>query len=181
MSKGVRLRPATPWESARITAEEEIELHSGSSTLSYDFVIAATGSDIDLSQRPELAALAGDIALWGDRYTPPEGLESTFLASHPYQSTRGQLMPKKPGTAPWLNRAFLVNGASGLSLGPTVHSCAALRYAAPMVVRGVVNELFQQVAATVIADLEGQYHPEAGLEDLYTAMTAAQAGPLQEG
>lgn len=166
MTRGATLRPLTPWKSATITTDGAIKIETGAGTVTYDFLVVATGSEMDLSQRPELAAMAPHIATWGDVYSPPEGLENGYLSSQPYQSTLGQLTEKQVGQAPYLKRAFLINGASLLSLGPTIHSCAALRYATPLLVTGIVNALFQDVAPGVIDRLVNEVHYEAGLEDL---------------
>ncbi len=166
LSSGAVLCPSTPWLSACVTPEATIEIETEGGTKTYDFLIAATGSELDLAQRPELAEIAGAVASWGDVYEPPAGLEHGYLASHPYQTETAQLTEKDPGQAPYLKRVFMLNGASSLSLGPTIHSIAALRYATPLVVSGIVNELFQDVAPNVIDRLVNEVFPEAGLDVL---------------
>ncbi|MBB96430.1 MAG: oxidoreductase [Rhodobacteraceae bacterium] len=175
LSQGVKLRPFAPWTAARIDEAGAIEIDTGRERLTYDFVVVATGMVLDLGQRPELADIVGDIALWGDRYVPPEGEDCAYLSSHPYQGDRGQLLEKVPGQAPWLRRVFMLNGASGPSLGPTIHSCAAMRYAAPMIARGVVGELFKDEADAILDDLVGQIHYEAGLDELLAEQPATAA------
>lgn len=165
VSAGVTLRPSSPWLAAHIS-DGAIRIDTGRDTLTYDFVVTATGIVLDLAQRPELTDIAGQVALWSDRYTPEPGTESAFLSSHPYQSPIGQLTEKTPGSATWMKRVFMINGASGLSLGPTIHSCAAMRYAAPMVVGGIVNELFQDEAPGIMDELVDNIHYEMGLDAL---------------
>lgn len=174
MAAGVALRPSAPWQSARITGDA-VAIDTGRETLTYDFVVTATGITLDLTQRPELADIAPQIALWGDRFTPDARAESAYLSSHPYQSPQGQLTAKTPETAPWMDRVFMINGASGLSLGPTVHSCAALRYAVPMVVGGIVTELFRDEAEAIMDALVNEVHHEMGLDALLAETAAGPA------
>lgn len=150
---GVSLRPGSAWLSARVNAQGEIEVSTPKGTLTYDFVIAATGVRIDFAARSELRSLWGLFATWSDRYSPPAGLENRMLAQFPYLGRNGELQEKTPGEAPWLRRIFVMNRAATLSLGPTMASNSALRYATPMIVEGVVRELFIDGAEGLIDEL----------------------------
>ena len=46
------------------------ELQTPEGPFCADFLICGTGMDMDFGLRPELARCAGNIATWGDRYTP---------------------------------------------------------------------------------------------------------------
>lgn len=166
MSQNVKLRPSTPWLGASVNETGAVVIETGSETLEYDFLVAATGVVFDLSMRPELSNIADDIALWKDRFTPAKGDEHATLLNHPYQSEHGQLIAKDETKAPWMKRVFMLNGASGLSLGPTIHSCAALRYATPMIVSGVADVLHNDSAAATMDYLVNNVFYEQGLDDL---------------
>jgi cation diffusion facilitator CzcD-associated flavoprotein CzcO len=149
----VSLRPSSAWLATKVNAQGEIEVTTPHGRLTYDFVIAATGVRVDFGLRPELRTLWGKFATWNDRYAPPAGLENEMLSSFPYLGPNGELQEKAPGAAPWLRRIFVMNRASTLSLGPTMASNSALRYATPMIVEGIVRELFLDSANELLSDL----------------------------
>lgn len=156
----ITLRPGCGWLGASMNDASEIEVRTASGTLVFDFIISATGVEIDLSRRPELKTIGGLFATWSDRYSPPSELHNPALLRLPYLGPNGQLLEKEPGSAPWLDRIFVMNRASTLSLGPTIASNSALRYATPMVVSGVSGELFRDGASDVLKELLEHEHNE---------------------
>ena len=160
----VSVRPATPWLDAAVNERGEVEVATPQGKLTFDFVIAATGVKADLRIRPELAGFIDKVALWGDRYRPPQAYQNDILGAFPYLGANGQLLEKKPGEAPWLRRIFMMNRGATLSLGPTIASNSALRYATPMVVSGVTSELFLDGAGDVLKDLVDVQHNELTAE-----------------
>lgn len=156
----ISLKPATPWTGARLAADGAVAVETPNGAATYDFVLAATGIRVDLSRRPELSEIVGSIALWGDRFAPPRGEENPVLGRFPYLGSHGELTERHPGSAPWLSRIFMMNRGATLTLGPTIASNSALRYATPMVVDGVVGQLFLDGADDVLAELLGRRHDE---------------------
>ena len=65
-------------------ASQRIDLDTPQGAMRTDFVISATGIDVDFAARPELGEFAHNIATWGDRYRPPAGEEDARLAAFPY-------------------------------------------------------------------------------------------------
>ena len=57
----------------------------------------------DWSRRPELAALAGRVLLWRDRYRPP-GHEDAAILDEPFLGPGFQFLEREPGTLPWAGR-----------------------------------------------------------------------------
>ena len=107
-------------------------------------MIAATGHDQDLQQRPELAPLADRIALWADRYTPPPDEVDPRLARYPYLGHDFEFLEKVPGTAPFLNRIHDFTFGPTLSFGPSGCSISTLRLTVPMLVAGITRGLFTE-------------------------------------
>ncbi|WP_292794532.1 FAD-dependent oxidoreductase [Nostoc sp. NMS7] len=64
---------SAPWKSAREKGDR-IVIQVNDDVFEFDFVIAGTGYFVDPTKRPELADFAQYIALWRDRYEPPEDL-----------------------------------------------------------------------------------------------------------
>ena len=69
----------------------------------FDFVIAATGHINDFKRRGETSALADKIALWRDRFTPPQGEEYAPAGTYPYLGRNFEFTEKTPGQAPYLH------------------------------------------------------------------------------
>jgi cation diffusion facilitator CzcD-associated flavoprotein CzcO len=76
-----------------------------------DFVVVCTGFTVDPPARPELASYGERIAIWADRFTPPEDLASDELAHFPYLAPSFAFTEREPGTAPWLKDIHCYNPA----------------------------------------------------------------------
>jgi cation diffusion facilitator CzcD-associated flavoprotein CzcO len=157
---GVSVHPGTPWHALRIAADGAVRVDSdGGRTLEFDFVFAATGHMTDLTTRPELASIAGEIALWRDRFTPPPGLEEPRLERFPYLGRFGEFTEKVPGRAPWLARLFTITRGAVLSLGPVSASGSNMKYTAPRLIAGVTRQLFLDNAEAEYDAIVGrEYH-----------------------
>ncbi len=119
-----------------------VELALPDGTLAVDFVVAATGIEIDLAARPELAGFAGNVALWGDRYTPPAAERDERLARFPYLGPDYALVEREPGLTPWIADIHLFSIASTMSFGASGSSINAMTTAVPKLVEGITRGLF---------------------------------------
>ena len=135
-----------------------VRIETGSGPFLADFIISCTGHDQDLGQRPELATIAGDIALWSDRYTPPDELADERLARYPYLGPHFEFLEKRPGTARWLARIHDFTFGPTMSFGPSGCSISTLRLTVPMLVAGVTRGLFLEDVERHWRDL--QAHPD---------------------
>ena len=134
------------WRSIRAEGEEVVvETNAGS--LRFDFVIFATGIEINLSRRAELAPIAHEIALWRHRFNPPAGEESDLLATYPYLGTAFEFMEREPNTAPYLRRLHNFTFGATVSLGITGAAITGMKYGVPRLVNGLVRDLFREDAA----------------------------------
>ena len=118
-----------------------IRLRLPARALEADFLIVGTGLSIDLSARPELAGFADRIALWSDRYRPPEGDESARMAGYPYLSGHFQFTEKVPGDAPFLKNIFSNTFAAMLSLGGNA-GISQLKFTTDRIACGITRQLF---------------------------------------
>ena len=78
---GFALHMAEPWEAARAT-ENGVEITTPKGRYHFDFLVLSTGLLTDPALRPELAALAPDIACWRDRFSAPR--PNALIDAHPY-------------------------------------------------------------------------------------------------
>ena len=132
---------------------DSVDIETENGVLSVDFVIVATGFVTDLSTRPELARLAAQIALWSDRYAPPNAEHHEDLARHPYLGSGFEFTEKTPGAAPYL--AYLYNYTFGglLSMGFGGASISGLKYSAERLVSAITGSLFVEDRAAHFASL----------------------------
>jgi cation diffusion facilitator CzcD-associated flavoprotein CzcO len=124
----------------------------------FDFLFIGTGFLVDLHLRPELAALADDVALWRDRYTPPPEEADPLLAAWPYLGPHFEFAERVPGAAPHLRRLFNFTFGATLSDGLGGGSISGLRYGVPRLLAGLTRELF-------LADADHYYHSLAAYAD----------------
>lgn len=141
-----RLETGAEWRRCE-AAGDSVRLVTPKGGFEADFLIVGTGFDVDLGARPEMTGIAGQVALWGDRYAPPAGEENPRLARYPYLGKGYELLEKVPGTAPWLRHIRLFTYATTVSFGPSGASINAMKFAAPRLVSGLVRDLFLEDVA----------------------------------
>jgi cation diffusion facilitator CzcD-associated flavoprotein CzcO len=130
-----------PWISVAMQGEE-IVVGTPRGEMRFDFVIVGTGFVIDLSLRPELAAIAGNIATWADRFTPPEGEESPLLSSHPYLGDAFQFTEREAGAAPYLANMHNFTFGATPSMGLSGASISGMKYGVRHLVAGLARDLY---------------------------------------
>jgi len=126
-----------------------------------DFVIVATGVDMDFACRPELEQFADNIATWADRYTPPESERNERLARYPYLSPEFALVEKVPGRTPWIGDIHVFSIASTMSFGPSGSSINAMTTCVPKLVSAITRGLFKADVKQHWASLAAYDVPQA--------------------
>lgn len=111
-----------------------------------DYIISCAGHDQDVRKCPELGHFAEHIALWDDRYAPPDELRDERLGRYPYLGANFQFLEKTPGAAPYLDRIHDFTFGPTMSFGPSGCSISTLRLTVPMLVAGVTKGLFVEDA-----------------------------------
>lgn len=160
--EGFRLHLGAPIVSA-MHSPSGVELATPSGPLLVDFVISATGIDIDPASRPELARAAGNIASWADRYEPPEAERDDRLGRFPYLADDYALTEKTPGRTPWLADIHLFTIASTMSFGASGSSINAMTTAVPKLVSGLTRGLFRADVEKHWASFQAYDEPQAVL------------------
>jgi hypothetical protein len=108
----------------------------------YDFLVLSTGLKTDAALRPELAAVAGDIALWRDRYAPPTGRANPLIDVHPYLGPGFEFQGKTPEGCARLHGLFCFNYAALASHGLSAAALSGTTFALPRLVNAVAAQLF---------------------------------------
>lgn len=158
------LHPRSRWESVK-EKDGQIEVISGGERFCFDFLISATGLVFDLKLQKALASYADQIATWGDRYTPPEGLEHPVYASMPYVGPHFEFLARNPGELPWEGKVFCFNSGANLSLGIVGSAISGLKFGLKFLVEGVGRSFFQESLDWIFDDMMAYDEPELTAPD----------------
>ena len=126
-----------------------------------DFLILGTGFDVDLRLRPEFAGLAEHVALWGDRYTPPDREQNAVAARYPYVGPHFELHEKHPGSLPALGNVHLFNTGSLVSMGPVAGGLNGMPFGIPRLIAGLSHDLFRAEVASLYDEFIHFAEPDA--------------------
>ena len=158
---------SAPWKSARKMGDaeaaakgERIAIQVNDDVFEFDFAITGTGYFVDPTKRPELADFAQHIALWRDRYEPPEDLRDDNLGMHPYLGSAHEYQEKIPGTAPYLKDIHVFNPAGLVSFGLPVGDIHSIRRDVPAIVSRISHDLFFKDWAHHEARITGDIAPD---------------------
>lgn len=152
---------SSPIETARMH-RSDVVLQTPRESIAGDIVLLATGFSFDLKESAPLAKIADQIALWSDRFTPPDGPEPVKFRNSPYLGRHYQFTEKVLGAASYLEHIFNFNQSATLSMGPTGR-VSGLKYGIRRLMLGIsasfVREDFDRHLASVKAyndsDLDG--------------------------
>lgn len=153
--------PAPRGSTLRLTRQPNAHVHLGSGVrsaeaegdalrvetargrvLRADFLIAATGFEVDARAVPAIADFAGEIETWADRYTPPPDLADPALARSPYLAPSFAFRERVPGRAPFLADVHCFNHAAALSLGKVSGDIPGVSEGAAWLAEAIAGELF---------------------------------------
>jgi cation diffusion facilitator CzcD-associated flavoprotein CzcO len=154
------LHQATPVETTRETTDG-IALQTPRGEIVADFVICATGIEMNLAARSEFGQCAHNIARWADRYMPPPDEQSARLGEFPYLCDDYALCERVAGQTPWISDVHVFAIASTMSFGPSGSSINAMTTAVPKLVHGLTRGLFRSDIDKHWADFNAYDVPQA--------------------
>jgi hypothetical protein len=108
---------------------------------------------MDASLVPELAGCADNIALWSDRYTPPEDAANERLSAYPYLAPDYAFVERRAGQTPWIRDIHFFGIGTSVSFGPAGSSINAMTIAVPRIAAGVTRGLLEADLPRLHADL----------------------------
>lgn len=135
------LHLAAPWTSAKPFGRRLLAT-TPQGDIAFDFVIAGTGYQVDLTKRPELAPFAGEILLWRDRFSPIADERDDALGAHPYLGSGHEFLEKETGRAPYLRNIHVFNPAAFVSFGLPIGDVPSFKRDIPGVVARISRDLF---------------------------------------
>jgi len=151
---GFRLHLGTPVLSVHEDAQG-VTLQLPGGPLRVAMLILGTGFAIDLTRRPELAAVAPLARLWSD-VVPDAG----DFATNPYLGPVFELQERRPGEAPWIGRvhAFSIGAIAGQGL--VSGDIPGVADGARRLAEGIARQLFVADAPVYLAALRAYADPE---------------------
>ena len=132
---GFRMHKASPWNEVSLDGTD-IRVTTPHRAFRFDHVICATGYALNLSARPELRSLAGNVALWRDRFEPVPEEASPELGAFPYLGAGYEFVPRDGGNG-WISRVHAFNFAAYVSHGPHSTSISGHKHALPRLLRAL--------------------------------------------
>jgi len=159
------LHLGAPWQRAQVQGGQVVAEVQGE-RLQFDFVIAGTGYTHELSQRPELAGIAGLVLRWRDRYQPAAHERDDELGAAPYLGAGLEYLEKTPGTAPWLRDIHTYNPGGFATTGLPLGDVPSIRGYVPAVVRRISHDLLHADLALHEARTRADVPADFG-EELY--------------
>jgi cation diffusion facilitator CzcD-associated flavoprotein CzcO len=140
--------------------DEGLRVETPTGYFDLDFLIFATGFQVDFTARPELACLAPFIRLWGDREDAATWPESAELAASPDLAPDFAFQERQPGTCPALSRVHCFNYPSTLSHGKLTGDIPAVSAGAQRLARALARHFFVEDRETHFAQLQAYDVPE---------------------
>lgn len=131
-----------------------VKIKSTTGEFNVDYIIVGTGCVTDLSLRPELEKFVDKIALWKDRFTPPENERNDDMARHPYLGPHCEFVEKDPGSAPYLSSIFNFTFGGLVSIGFGGASISGMKYSVQKLVNGITKQLYLEDADAFYQSLE---------------------------
>lgn len=138
---GFSIRFATPWTDLWVGPDGAIATTPGGEER-FDAAIIATGFDVDLVRRPELAALSDVILLWGDRRSAREIAAAPEAARFPYLGDGFELRAKGDDAPAALADIHVFNWGCTMSQGPLAGDIPGLAIGATRLAEAIVRDLF---------------------------------------
>ena len=108
----------------------------------FDTAILATGFEIDLEMRPELAPLASNIVLWSDRIAPEAAAWDAECARHPFLGPGFELIARSAGQTPGLGRIHMFNVGATMSHAALAGDIPGLQIGINRLVGAILGDLF---------------------------------------
>jgi cation diffusion facilitator CzcD-associated flavoprotein CzcO len=130
----------------------------------FDAVVIATGFDVDLAQRPELASFRDSILLWADCRPRRDIDAEPEAARFPYLGDGFELRPRGPDASPRLADIHVFNWGCTMSHGPLAGDIPGLGIGATRLAQAIVRDLF-------VADADRHYEALVAHEEPELAPT----------
>ena len=138
---GFSIRLAEPWTGLS-AASGGVTVTTPKGTHTFDAVIVATGFDVNMMERPEVAAFRDKVAVWADRISAAEAAAHPEEARFPYLGEGFELLPRTPDTGPAVRNVHVFNWGCTMSHGALAGDIPGLAIGANRLSEAIVRDLF---------------------------------------
>ncbi|MFM9888265.1 MAG: FAD-dependent oxidoreductase [Burkholderiales bacterium] len=137
-----------------VASATDVRVTTNVRTYRFDVAIIATGFDVDLANRPEIAGFRDDIQLWHDHVSADEANRFPEAARHPYLGEGFELLARDSGAALALGRIHLFNGGSTMSHGQLAGDIPGLATGAVRLAIAIARGLFAESSENLFMSLQ---------------------------
>lgn len=143
----------------------------------FDFLVLATGFEINWAAKPEFAAFAPLVRTWGQRLQPPEVAPDRELADSPDLGPVFEFQPRSPEACPGLERIHCFCYPAALSHGTVSGDIPAISDGARRLATGLASLFYREDIEHHFATLQAYAEPELTGEEWTPAHTASRVLP----
>jgi cation diffusion facilitator CzcD-associated flavoprotein CzcO len=142
---GFSLRFGEGWNDIQADGSS-VKIQSSQGGYRFDAVIVATGFDVNLVDRPEIASFRNAVRTWKQHVPASEAEKFPEEARFPYLGDAFQLMEKETGAAPGVERIHVFNWGATMSHGALAGDIPGIEIGAQRLTHGIVRDLFVEDA-----------------------------------
>jgi len=155
-----RFNVGCPIQDIRIHSDGSLQLQTPKGIFELDFLIFATGFNINWLARPEYADLASHLRTWGDRFRHAPGEEDRELSDSPDLGAVFELQEKNPGSLPGLDRVHVFCYPAALSHGTVSGDIPAITDGAKRLAQGIASLFYREDIDMHFQNLKNYSEPE---------------------
>ena len=141
-----------------------LDVHSNHGITSYDFLVSATGYEVNLSCRPELSLVTPHILLWKDHVPHQLLQEFPNLGNFPYLGPHFQFLQARPSSPP-LKNIYCFNYGAFLSHGHLTGDVIGISYGAERLAQGIAADFFLEDASYYLEKIKKWENPDFNIND----------------
>ena len=153
------LRLGEGWRDLRVD-EHEITITTAHRQACYDTAIIATGFDVDLLARPEVAAFRNEVDTWARHVSAEEAARHPEEARFPYLGAGFELLELSPDQSPQARNVHIFNWGCAMSHGQLAGDIPGLATGATRLAHAVASDLFKLSQDALYARLLAHREPE---------------------
>ena len=141
-------------------AAASVRVTTSKAAYEFDAVIIATGFDVDLMARTEVAAFREHVQVWRDKVSVDEAARHPEEARFPYLGTGFELLERSAGELPAARNLHIFNWGCAMSHGQLAGDIPGLGTGATRLAQALARDLFLMNQQGLYAALRAHQEPE---------------------
>ena len=129
-----------PWTD--LATAKPLRVTTPKGTYEFDAVIIATGFDVDLMARAEVAAFRDQVQVWADKVPPDQAAQHPEEARFPYLGPGFEFLERSPGTQPAARNVHIFNWGCTMSHGQLAGDIPGLGSGAIRLAQALARDVF---------------------------------------